>query len=48
MDRFQKQLLMGQDINQRDNQNQVPLHYAAMHSKIRFTIINIKVESPCL
>jgi ankyrin repeat protein len=28
MDRFQKLLLQGVDINERDDQNQVPLHYA--------------------
>jgi ankyrin repeat protein len=33
VERFQKQLLQGANINDRDEQNQTPLHYTAIHCK---------------
>jgi ankyrin repeat protein len=37
VERFQKLLLMGANINERDELQQTPLHYTAIHSKIIFT-----------
>ncbi|TNV85672.1 hypothetical protein FGO68_gene4297 [Halteria grandinella] len=42
MDRFQKLLLQGVDINERDAQNQVPLHYAVQHSREPMLMMLVK------
>jgi ankyrin repeat protein len=42
MDRFQKVILAGADINQRDDQNQTPLHYAAIHGREPILMVLVK------